>query len=176
MSRFAVIVALFVGVAAVTGGAKADDQPQVTKALAKPLKAAQEALQAKNYPETISKVKEAAAQAPHSAYDDYVINSLLMSAYAGQADYPSAARAIEQIIDTPFLPSASKLQLLKTLMAIDYQTKDYDKAVQYGERARAAGDSSEDTALTIAQAYYLQGKYKAQPASMTIRILVMASG
>ena len=51
-------------------------------------------------------------------------------------------------------------------MSINYQQKDYDKAVQYGEKARAAGDTSPETSLTIAQSYYLAGKYKEAQTGM----------
>jgi hypothetical protein len=166
MTRVAVVASIFLSFATLSGMAVADDQPQVSKALAKPLKAAQEALQAKNYPETLARLREADALTPHSSYDDYVIHSLQMAAYGAQSDYPNTATAIEQIVDSSFLPAANRTQLLKTLMVIDYQQKNYDKAIQYGERARSAGDASEDTALTLAQAYYLQGKYKEALAGM----------
>lgn len=159
MSRVALILAMVLGFAAVNGVARAEE-PQVSRALAKTLKAASEALQAKNYTEVLSKTREAAAMSPRSAYDDYVIHSMQMASYGAQANYPATAEAIESVIDSSYLPSTSKPQLLRTLMTIYYQQKDYDKAIQYGLRARSAGDNSDDTELTIAQAYYLSGKYK----------------
>jgi hypothetical protein len=143
------------------GVVHAEDQaPQVSKGTAKILKAAQEALAAKNYTEVLAKTREAAAVTPRNAYDDFVIHSLQMAAYGAQGNYTETGTAIEAIIDSPYLAAATKPQLLRTLMSIDYQDKDYDKAVLYGERARAAGDLSADTALIIAQAYFLNGKYK----------------
>ncbi|HEX9472578.1 MAG TPA: tetratricopeptide repeat protein [Steroidobacteraceae bacterium] len=138
----------------------------MSKGTAKILKAAQEALAAKNYNEVLTKTREAAAVTPRNAYDDFVIHSLQMAAYGAQSNYAETATSIEAVIDSPYLPSAQKPMLLRTLMSIDYQDKDYDKAVLYGERARAAGDLSADTALTIAQAYFLNGKYKEALAGM----------
>ena len=160
MSRVALIAVLFLGLAAATGTVQAEEQPQVTKGVAKLLKAADEARQAKNYTECIAKAKEAAAVSGRSGYDNYVINSLLMASYAAQGNYADATTYMEQVVDSPFLPAANKTTILKTLMSLAYQQKNYDKAVQWGERTRAAGDSSADTALTIAQANYLLGKYK----------------
>ena len=159
MSRVAFIVAMVLGLTAVTGVSRAEE-PQVSRALAKTLKAANEALQAKNYSEVLNKTREAAAMSPRSAYDDYVIHSMQMASYGAQGNYTATAEAIESVIDSSYLPATSKPQLLRTLMSIRYQDKSYDKAIAYGERAIAAGDSSADTALTIAQAYYLNGKYK----------------
>jgi tetratricopeptide (TPR) repeat protein len=149
-----------------SGALRAEDQAQVSKGTAKILKAAQEALAAKNYSEVLTKTREAAAVTPRNAYDDFVIHSLQMAAYGAQGNYTETATSIEAVIDSPFLPAASKPTLLRTLMSIDYQDKDYDKAILYGERARAAGDLSADTALTIAQAYFLNGKYKEALAGM----------
>ena len=165
MSRVALTVTLVLGFAFAGSVARADE-PQVSRAVAKTLKAANDALQAKNYAEVLVKTREAAAITPRTAYDDYVIHYMQMPAFAAQSNYTETAHAIEAIIDSPYLASAMKPQLLRTLMSIDYQQKDYDKAIQYGQRALAAGDLNSDTPLMIAQAYYLTNKYKEALAGM----------
>ena len=159
MTRVAFIVTMVLGFGAASVVAAAEE-PHVTPALAKTLKAANDALQAKNYGEVLNKTREAEAMSPRSDYDNFVIHSMQMGAYGAQGNYPATATAIESVIDSPYQSAASKPQLLRTLMSIYYQQKAYDKAIQYGERARAAGDTSPETPLTIAQAYYLTGKYK----------------
>src|SRR5260221_1330571 len=166
MTRVAVAFAALLALALGSGALRADEQGKVSKGTAKILKAAQEALAAKNYNEVLAKTREAAAVTPRNAYDDFVIHSLQMAAYGAQSNYAETATSIEAVIDSTYLPSAQKPTLLRTLMSIEYQDKDYDKAVLYGERARAAGDLSADTALTIAQAYFLNGKYKEALAGM----------
>jgi hypothetical protein len=165
MSRVALIAALVLsfGVVSVVSHA---DEPHVSANLAKTLKAANDALQAKNWTEVLSKTREASAMTPRSAYDDYVIHSMQMAAYGATNNYPETATAIESIIDSTYLPAANKPQLLRTLMSIYYSQKDYGKAVTYGERARAAGDTSPDTPLTIAQAYFLDNKFKEAQTEM----------
>jgi len=159
MRRVALILALVLGFAGATGVSWAEG-PTVTPALAKSLKAANDALQAKNYAEVLNKTREAEAMSPRSDYDNYIIHSMQMAAYGAQGNYAAAATAIESVVDSPFLPAANKPQLLRTLMGIDYQQKDYEKAIKYGEAARAAGDTDPNTPLTIAQSYYLTGKFK----------------
>jgi tetratricopeptide (TPR) repeat protein len=144
----------------------AADEPQVSRAVAKTLKEANDALQAKNFAVVIAKTREAAAITPRTAYDDYIIHYMQMPAFAAQGNYSETAAAIEAIIDSQYLPATMKPQLLRTLMSIDYQQKDYDKAISYGQRALAAGDLSSDTPLIIAQAYYLTNKYKDALAGM----------
>ena len=165
MSRVALTLALILGMA-VAGGVARAEEPQVSKAVAKSLKAANDALQAKNYDEVIAKTREAQAITPRTAYDDYIIHYLQMPAFAAKNNYTETASAIEAIIDSQYLPAAMKPQLLRTLMTIDYQNKDYDKAITYGQRALAAGDLNADTPLIIAQAYYLTNKYKEALAGM----------
>ena len=165
MSRVALTLALVLGFA-VAGDVARADEPQVSRAVAKSLKAANDALQAKNYDEVIAKTREAAAITPRTAYDDYVIHYMQMPAFAAQSNYTETASAIEAIIDSQYLPANMKPQLLRTLMSIDYQQKDYDKAITYGQRALAAGDLSTDTPLIVAQAFYLTNKYKEALAGM----------
>ncbi len=166
MSRVALIAAMILGFTAVSVVSNAADEPQVSRGLAKTLKAANDALQAKNWTEVLNKTREASAMTPRSSYDDYVIHSMQMAAYGATNNYPATAEAIESIIDSQYLPASSKPQLLRTLMSIYYQQKDYAKAITYGERARSAGDTSPDTSLTIAQAYFLSGKYKEAQTEM----------
>jgi hypothetical protein len=159
MRRFALILAMVLGFAG-TQGVFAAEEPHVSANVAKTLKAANDALQAKNYTEVLNKAREAEAMSPRSDYDNYVIHSMQMAAYGATGNYPAAATAIESVIDSPYLPASNKPQLQRTLMSIYYQQKDYDKAIKYGEAARASGDTNADTPLTIAQSYYLTGKYK----------------
>ncbi|MDE2219390.1 MAG: hypothetical protein KGJ52_03335 [Gammaproteobacteria bacterium] len=165
MSRVALTIAWVLGFA-VAGGVAQAAEPQVSAALGKSLKAANEALQAKNYDEVIAKTREAAAITPRTAYDDYVIHYMQMPAFAAKGNYTETASAIEAIIDSPYLPVNMKPQLLRTLMTIDYQQKDYAKAITYGQRALAAGDLSGETPLIVAQAYYLSNNYKEALAGM----------
>ena len=161
MSRFAVLaVALTCLVAGFAAPAGAADQPQVSRELAKPLKAAQEALTAKQYAEAIAKTKEANAIPSKTAYDQYIINEFLLSAYAGQNNYAEAAGYIETNQSSPYTTAAVRQQRVKTLMALYYQLRNWPKVSEFGAQARANGDNSSDTLQLVANAAYLQGKYK----------------
>jgi hypothetical protein len=166
MSRVALIAAVFLGVAIAGGSVLAEEQPQNSKAAGKLLKAADDARQAKNYAECIARAKEAQALPNKNAYDTFLINSLLMAAYAAQGNTAEAVPYMEQVVDSSYEPAAGKAQILKYLMSYSYQQKSYEKAIQYAERVRAGGDTSEDTAVLIAQSYYLLGKYREAMAGM----------
>jgi TolA-binding protein len=161
MSRFAVLaVALTCLVAGFAAPAGAAEQPQVSRELAKPLKAAQDALNAKQYAEAVVKCKEANAIPSKTAYDQFIINEFLLSAYAAQNNFAEAVNYIETNQSSPYIAPNVRQQRVKTLMALYYQLRNWPKVVEFGTQARANGDNSTETLQLIANANYLQGKYK----------------
>ncbi|MFM2288117.1 MAG: hypothetical protein RL684_1260 [Pseudomonadota bacterium] len=170
MSRFAVIAALFLGAAAVGGSnvATADEAaaPQVSPKIAKQLKAAQDAVQAKSYADAVSKLKELQSAPGRAAYDDYVINALLMQSYAGLGDNANTAIAAEAIAASSYTPTENRIKIYDSLAGSAYNGKSYDKAIEYAEKARSMGETSEAIALMIAQSYYLGGRYKEAAAAI----------
>ena len=166
MSRIAVLaVALTCLVAGVAAPVQAEE-PSVSRELAKPLKAVQDAMNAKQYADAIAKAKEANAIGSKSPYDQYIINEFMLAAYAGAGNYAEAASHIEANQGSPYTPANVKAQRVKTLMALYYQLKNYAKVLEYGAQARANGDNSTDTLQLIANSNYLLGKYKEAMAAM----------
>lgn len=161
MSRYSTISVVTLALAAFLGGAAcAEDAPNVSKALAKTLKAAQDAETARNYDDALAKLREAQSNPDKNAYDGFVINELTMYAYAKKGDAENTAKYLEANLDSPFLAPGAQLPRLKQLMGISYGLKDYQKAVDFGQRAVKAGDTSDETQVVIGQALYLQGKCK----------------
>src|ERR1700733_10218759 len=92
-----VVGAAIVGATALLSGQPAfaaDDKnkQKVSKELAPTLKAAQDALQAKKFPDAIAKLKEAEGNPKKTPYDEHVINVLAGSAYARGNDFPDAEK------------------------------------------------------------------------------------
>jgi hypothetical protein len=154
------------GFAAAGTVAVAEEAPQNSRAAGKLLTEAQKACQAKNFTECIAKAKEASGVQGKNAFDVYIINQMLMAAYAGQQNQAETVTYAELIVDSPYAPAAMKAQLVKFLMTNAYQQKAYEKAIAYAERVRASGDTSEDVPVLIAQSYYLLGKYKEAMSGM----------
>jgi Tfp pilus assembly protein PilF len=139
---------------------EAASEAAVSRELAKPLKAVQEALMAKQYAEVITKAKAANAIPSKTEYDQYAINEFLASAYAAQGNFPETINYLEANQTSPFTTAAVRQQRVKTLMGLYFQQKKYAKVVEYGAQARASGDNSTDTLQLIANSDYLMGKYK----------------
>jgi hypothetical protein len=157
------VLAVVLGLSLLSGAVVAADQagPTVSKAIAKPLKAAQDALAAKNYDDAIAKIKEVQAQAGEkTAYDSYVINALLLQAYGGKHDMPAMFAVLASTWQSQYTPPEQKKVWLKALAQYYYQEKDYSKALDAADEAVKVGVNDADIMGLIAKSDYLLGKYK----------------
>ena len=165
LARLAATLVLSAAVVGATGfvtAAAADkkDENKVSKDLAKPLKAAQDALQAKKYPDALAKLKEAEGNPKKTPYDEHVINVLAGSAYARTNDYPDAEKAFEAQANDGFTEASELPRIVKAVAQINYQLKNYDKAIEYGNRAIKNGAGDDEINVIVGQSYYLKGDYK----------------
>src|SRR5262245_61637845 len=87
--------------------------PTVSKAAAKPLKAGQEAIPAKNDPEALKSLEEVRALPGKSAYDTYLMNEMLGFAHASLKDYAAAAPELEAGLDSGFLEGGAVPQRIQ---------------------------------------------------------------
>lgn len=147
---------------ALSGHAFAADQaPNVTGKLAKDFTEAQDAAKAKKWPDVIAKIKAIQANPePKSAYDNFVANQFLLQAYGALNDSVNVIPPAEVVANSEYEPAAARLQLYKLISSVDYQAKNYEKAIEYINKSIAAGDNSEDTAQLLASAYYQTNKFK----------------
>jgi tetratricopeptide (TPR) repeat protein len=157
--------AAIVGVAALISGQPAfaaDDKnkQKVSKELAPTLKAAQDALQAKKFPEALAKLKDAEGNPKKTPYDQHIINELAGVAYAKTSNYPEASKAFEAEINDGFLDEKEVPGRIKAVAQMNYQIKNYDKAIEYGNRAIKGGFADDEMKTLVGQSYYLKGDYK----------------
>jgi tetratricopeptide (TPR) repeat protein len=143
------------------------DQPTVSNKLAKPLKAAQDAMAAKNYDEAMAKIKEAQALPEKTPYDNWVINTFLLKVYAAKSDMASEVPIIENLAQSQYTTPDQKKIYLKSVAQYYYQTKDYNKALETANEAVKAGAADSDVMGLIARSQYLTGKYKEAAATMS---------
>ena len=144
----------------------ADKAPvqKISANLLKPLKAAQEALVAKNFDEALAQLQAAQAIEPKSPYDMFMISELSWSAYLQKKDYPAAISALEQSLNSGFVDPADLPNRLKALTQLNYEIKNYAKAAEYGTRYLESTPGDANTALMVAHAYYMDKNYTAAAA------------
>jgi len=137
----------------------ATDQPKVSAKMLKPLKAAQEAIQAKNWEAALAAIAEAQAVEPKSPYDAYMVEELAWYPKLQVKDYAGAAKSLEQAVASGFVAEADLGQRYKALAQLNYQLKDYAKAAEFGGKSLALSPQSQDTAALVAQSKYMQKDY-----------------
>ena len=146
--------------------------PHVSSALAAPLRAAQDAVQAKppKLQEALAKLKEAEANPERTPYDEHIINVLAAFAYARLKDYPGAEKAFAAQVNDGFTSPADVPRIIKTVTQLNYLLKNYARAVEFGNLA--LNESVEDDQLytIVSQAYYLNGQYDAVREFLVRRI------
>src|ERR1700676_1107066 len=86
--------------------------PQVSKSVAKPLKAAQEAMAGKKLDEALARVREAQGAGEKTAYDNYVINILLFQIYQQKQDMGDAIPVLQAAAQSQYAtPDQQKVWL-----------------------------------------------------------------
>lgn len=134
--------------------------PTISKAVAKEMKAAQDALNAKQWDTALAKLSEASSKAGKTPFDQHMINEFQGFAYVRKGNYSEAARELEAGLNSGFLAAGEVGTRVKALSQLNYQTKNYSKAVEYGQRAISNGWADEDIYTLVAQAKYVTNDYK----------------
>ncbi len=164
------LLASIVALPLLSGAVIAADQPAgptVSKGVAKPLKAAQDAMTAKNYDEAISKIKEVQSQpGEKTAYDNFAMNIMLFQAYNQKHDMASAVPVLAAAAQSQYATSDQKKVWLKNIALYYFQEKDYNKALDAANEAVKAGLNDSEMLNLIAKSQYLLGKYKEAAATM----------
>jgi len=128
--------------------------------LSKPLKEAYDDLKDQRYADAISKLTAAEAVEDKTAYDLHLVNDMLGFAYVHTNNYADAAKAWEAETDDGFLTQADQRRRVRALAALNYQLKNYEKAIEYGQRAINGSYVDDEMQRVIGQAYYLKGDWK----------------
>jgi Tfp pilus assembly protein PilF len=154
------VVGVTAGVLAPTAAIAAEGQKLSAKVM-KPLKAADEAMKAKNWDQALVHVKEAQAVQPQTPYDGFMINELGWYILLQKKDYAAAATALEAAVNSGFVPPADLSQRLRALAQLNYQVQNYAKAVEFGNRYLEAVPTDHEIGVLMAQSYYLTKDYTA---------------
>lgn len=154
----ALIAAAF---AAAPGFAAEEKKPTVSAAMQKPLVEIQELLKAGKFPEAVEKLKTADAMSGKSPYDQFVINQDMAMACQKTNDTPCLTKALAGLSGDAYTPPEDAQRYTRAVAGLNYQAKQYDQAIEYGNRAIKGGFASDETYLLVASAYYIKGDYPA---------------
>lgn len=127
----------------------------------KPMKAAQEAIQKKQWDQALAKIQEADAVAGKTAFEQFQVNEFKGYVLLQQRKYAEVAKLYEQNLNSGKLPADQVNDRLKALIQLNTANKNYAKVVEFGDRWLKSGAPQDaDTRVLVAQAHYLQKDYK----------------
>jgi tetratricopeptide (TPR) repeat protein len=151
--------------AALLAPSVAEAQQKIGPKVGVPLKAAQEAIQKKNWNAALARIKEAQAVQPRTAFEDYKINELLWYVYLQQGRNADAARLLEQQISSGQMPAGEKVQRTKTVAQLYFRAGNYPKAAQAASQYLKSAPNDAEAQMLVAQSYFQQKDYKGAVAA-----------
>ena len=131
------------------------DAPKIGAKMSKPLRAAQDAIQAKNWDAAAASLAEAAAVEPKSPYEAFMVEELGWYLKVQTKDYAGAVTSLKAAVDSGFVPEADLPRRYKALAQLSYELKDFPKAVEYGKKALELAPGSSDVTMIVAHSLYL---------------------
>lgn len=134
---------------------------KISKQIAKPMAAANDAMKARRWQEVLNKVREAKGITGYipSATDEFYMHEFQGFAYSQLKQYPEAARELEAGLNSPCMAGGKKAERYKALTAIYAAMRNNAKVIEYGNLAARNGGGG-DSAIYVAQAYYQSGDNK----------------
>lgn len=167
----AISLALGAGVPAVTllaPAAQAAEQENkiTTKAVAKPLKAAQEAMQKKQWDTALKNIKEAAAVEKKTPFEAYQIDEFMGYVLIQQKKFGDAAPVFERMLNSGMVPAEQVDERTKTVAQLYFQVKQYKKAAEWARKWLDKHPNTEDMGILLGQSQYLLNDFKGAAATM----------
>jgi tetratricopeptide (TPR) repeat protein len=125
----------------------------------KPLRAAQEAITAKNWEAAQASLAEAAAIEPKTPYEAFMVDELGWYAKVQTKDYAGAIDSLTRAVDSGFVPEADLPRRYKALAQLSYETKQYPKAIEYGKKSLELDPAGTDVAMLVGHSLYLSDDF-----------------
>jgi tetratricopeptide (TPR) repeat protein len=138
-----------------------------TKAVAEPMKKAQEAIAKKQWDTAVAEIKKAQAVEKKTPFEAYQIDEFLGYVLIQQKKYQEAAPVYERTLNSGFLPEGQVDDRTKTLATLFFQTKDYRKAAEWAKKSVDRRPDQEDMGVMVAQSYYLMNDFPNAASAMT---------
>jgi tetratricopeptide (TPR) repeat protein len=131
----------------------------------KPLLEAQTLLGEKKLPQVKEKLQAANSVPDKTAYENYVISRVTLSAAITEDDAATAEKMLNQVLQLSqegggWLKPEDNLQLTQAVGIVNYRTKNYAAAATWLERFLKAGGVSDNARALRVQAMFLGGDYQ----------------
>ncbi len=163
------VAAIALGAAAVCGASLAGVTPAraaaeaahtVSREVGVPLQAAKKDLDKGDYTGALQELDKADAVKKKSGYEQYLIAEMRGFAYVRTKQYAEAAKAFEAELASGLASPDQVRTLTNAIAQLNYQIKNYDKAIQFGTESIDKGWADAQMATLVGQAYYLKNDWK----------------
>jgi hypothetical protein len=137
---------------------------EISRLIANEMRAAQKAMQAQQWSETLKNLEAAEAKSPLTPYDKAKISEFEAHAYIRLNNFNSAQAAFEAVLATGIPRDEELAKLFRALFQLAATNGQGTKAVEYGKQAFDAGAMQPNDLLIMSQLYYQQKDCKAAGA------------
>lgn len=128
--------------------------------VAKPLQAAQEAIQAKQPEEALNKIQEARQVASLSVAEKMLLERLSVVAAINAQKFDLAASSLDYLLQSKDLSEVDRLTLMESMVNVRLRTKDYPRVVEWSRLYLQQGGTNTRIRLALMQSLALQGAHK----------------
>ena len=148
------------GTAQTTQAAKADEVKETIRpAIAKPMIAAEKALQEKKYADALQQIVEAEKVDGKTPYEIYLLDRMRASAAIGAGNDTLAVKSLEAALGSGRIPAAEKLNILDGVARIHYRLKDYKQTAVWAALALKEPGARNETRLILGHAAYINNDF-----------------
>ena len=137
-----------------------------TKAVAEPLKKAQEAMKAKQWDAALAGIKQAQASEKKTPFEAYQIDEFLGYVLIQQKKFGEAAPVFERMLNSGFLPAEQVDERTKTVAQLYFQVKEYKKSAEWARKWLEKHPGQQDMSVLLGQSYYVMNDYKNAATTM----------
>lgn len=135
-------------------------QVNLRSEVAKPLQAAQEAIQSKQPEEALKKIHEARQVAQLTAAEKMLLERLSVVAAMNAQKFDLAASSLDYLLQSKDLPEVDRLTLMETMVNVSLRTKDYPRVVEWSRRYLQQGGTNTRIRLALMQSLSVQGAHQ----------------
>jgi len=132
------------------------DGQMISPVLAQDIRAAQTAMQNKQWAEALKNLQSAAAKSPQTAYDSKTIDEFTGIVYVRLNNLKAAQSAYEAAAATGAFKAEELVKVFRVLFQLAATNKENAKAIEYGAKTAAAGAANDNDLLIMSQLYYQQ--------------------
>jgi tetratricopeptide (TPR) repeat protein len=137
-----------------------------TKAVAEPLKKAQEAMKNKQWDAALAGIKQAQASEKKTPFEAYQIDEFLGYVLIQQKKFGEAAPVFERMLNSGFVPAEQVDDRTKTVAQLYFQVKEYKKSAEWAKKWLEKHPGQEEMSVLLGQSYYVQNDYKNAATTM----------